>query len=316
MSLPTSSQYLTAKSNWASAFEYQEQHSGKQVRTALTFALADLYQLEPIHAQVLCHVVEKFNTASLVHDDIVDQDPTRRGAPAVWAKYGVGTALISGMYGYIAGLQELGQLHNTDLMDIGLKSLEALHIGQHLDTQVSDGRVLPTVDEYRFIAQTNTGCFFLFILDACQRINALDKNLYLELESLLLELAVYYRYVNDYCDINHVPHFQKKGFAPDLEGGPKSILMILANKVLTKQKRTDEQKRQIILEFGNAGVFAEATALMEASFKRVQQHFAIAKRLSSAGNFNALEIFLQEVHFHQSQSDNYYLSLISDHRPR
>ncbi|MHC8410855.1 polyprenyl synthetase family protein [Pseudomonas sp. Hz4] len=310
MPLPLSTQYLSAKSSWALPFEYQEQHAGMQVRTALTFALAALYRVKPIQAQALCHVVEKFNTASLVHDDIVDQDRTRRGAPSVWVKFGVGTALISGMYGYIDGLQRLSELHNFDLIEIGLKSLEALHIGQYLDTQVSDGDVLPTLGEYRFIAQTNTGCFFLFILESCQYIQALDEQIYLELEALMLELAVYYRYVNDYCDINHTPHFKKKGFAPDLEGGPKSFLMILANNPLIKQKRTDEQKRKIILKFGNDGVFAEAITVMEDSYKQLQQHFETVRTLSDDRNLNPLKAFLNDVHFQQSRSDNYYESLI------
>lgn len=313
MSLHTSPRYLAAKSNWASPFEYQERHSGKKVRTALTFALADLYRLEPEDAQALCDVVEKFNTASLVHDDIVDQDSTRRGAPAVWVEFGMETALISGMFGYIDGLQTLARLHNIELMEVGLQSLEALHIGQYLDTQVSNGSVLPTMDDYRFIAQANTGCFFLFILDACQCIKAQDEKLHQELKKLLLELAIYYRYVNDYCDINHVPHFKKKGFAPDLEGGPKSFLMIIAKKMLSKQKITDEHKRRIILEFGKAGVFVKANALMEDSFKTIQQHLDMSRKLLPTGNFTSLESFLQEVRFQQNQYDDCYASLIRQH---
>ncbi|VVP66762.1 hypothetical protein PS918_00443 [Pseudomonas fluorescens] len=309
MSLSHATQYASAKSSWASPFEYQEQHAGKKVRTDLTLALAALYRVAPSTAQVLCHVVEKFNTASLVHDDIVDQDLMRRGAPSVWVKYGVGTALISGMYGYIHGLQKLGGLHNIDLMDAGLKSLEALHVGQYLDTQVSDGTVLPTLEEYRFIAQTNTGCFFLFILESLQRLHALDKCIYSELKAMMIELAVYYRYVNDYCDINHIPHFQKKGFAPDLEGGPKSFLMILANTALPKQKRTDQQKRQIILEFGRAGVFSAAIAVMEGSFKQMQRSLEAIRNLSPDQNFAPLEVFLQNVHFQQNPADNFYENL-------
>lgn len=309
MPSPLSTQYSLAKSNWAAPFEYQEQHAGKKVRTDLTFALAAFYGIEPAIAQVVSQVVEQFNTASLVHDDIVDQDLTRRGAPSVWVQYGVGVALISGMYGYIQGLQKLGELHNIDLIDAGLKSLEALHIGQYLDTQASDSKVLPTLEEYRFIAQTNTGCFFLFVLDSFQRIHALDKRIYSALKALMLELAVYYRYVNDYCDINHIPHFQKKGFAPDLEGGPKSFLMILANKALPKKKRTDVQKRRIILEFGRAGVFSEAVTVMEDSFQQLEQSLDVIRRQSKGQNLDPLRDFLKNVRFQQNPADNYYESL-------
>ena len=309
---PLSTQYSSARSSWSSAFEYQEKHAGKNVRTELALALAALYGIDAKRADVIAEVVEKFNTASLVHDDIVDQDPIRRGAPAVWVEFGIGTALISGMYGYIEGLQQLLKLKSIGLLAIGIKSLETLHIGQYLDAQVSDGKTLPTLDEYRFIAQTNTGCFFLFILETCQKLKPMNKLIYEPLKASMLELAVYYRYINDYCDINHIPHFQKKGFAPDLEGGPKSFIMILANCALTRQKRADDEKRQIIREFGERGVFVEALRLMEQSYQQLQNYLAAIRNLSGSRNLQPLAAFFDNLQFQQAAQDNYYDCLVQN----
>jgi geranylgeranyl pyrophosphate synthase len=300
---------VAARQDWIAPFDYQEQHTGMKVRTALTHALATLYQIEPEQTQTLCQCVERFNTASLVHDDIVDQDRVRRGAPSVWVKFGVAMALISGMYGYIDGLQRLSALNRLDLVRSGLESLEALHIGQYLDTRISEGSSLPTLDEYRFVAQTNTGCFFTFILKVCQQIAPLPEPCYEELKKMLLELSVYYRFINDYCDINHIPHFTKKGFAPDLEGGPKSFLMILAGQTLTKKKRSKTQKRKIINEWGKAGVFSQALELMDNSFSTTRQHLNHAKNNMNSRNFDQLEKFIQNIHFKQEPQDNFYESL-------
>ncbi|MGE1154025.1 polyprenyl synthetase family protein [Pseudomonas kitaguniensis] len=312
---PLSKQYASAKTSWSCAFEYQEQHAGKNVRTELALALAALYGIDTPGIEVVCQVVEKFNTASLVHDDIVDQDPIRRGAPAVWVKYGTGTALLSGMYGYIEGLQQLAKLNDPGLLDTGIKSLETLHIGQYLDAQLSEGQVLPTLEEYRFIAQTNTGCFFLFILDACQQIKPAPRPVHELLTALMLELSVYYRYINDYCDINHIPHFKKKGFAPDLEGGPKSFIMILADCACLKQKRTDAQKRQTIMAFGEAGVFSEALRVMDDSYLQLQRCLAKIRTLSQASPFQPLAKFFDDLKFQQAAHDNYYQCLITDNLP-
>ncbi|WP_192561405.1 polyprenyl synthetase family protein [Pseudomonas gozinkensis] len=306
----TYSTYAQARELWALAFRYQEQHTGMKVRTALTLAIADIYRLLPVHAQTLCQIVELFNTASLVHDDIIDEDTTRRGAPSVWVKFGIASALVSGMCGYIEGLQKLNAFGDPNLIDAALKSLEALHIGQHLDTQLSAGNSLPTLDQYRFIAQANTGCFFMFILDSCQILNPMPIAVYSALKDLMLELAVYYRFINDYCDINHTPHFKKKGFAPDLEGGPKTFLMILANSPLIKSKRTELQKRRIISDWGDAGVFTQAMNIMEDSFNTILLHFEEARRHARERNFGSLHAFLQNVHFQQQPQDDYYLSLI------
>ncbi|MFJ2280028.1 polyprenyl synthetase family protein [Pseudomonas sp. NPDC087803] len=303
-------QYEMAKNSWIMPFDYQEKHDGMKVRTSLTRALAACYGIETDLTQTICQCVERFNTASLVHDDIVDEDRVRRGAPSVWVKYGVATALISGMYGYIDGLQKMCDLQNTGLMKVALDSLESLHIGQYLDTQISEGTVLPTLDEYRFVAQTNTGCFFLFILEAFQNIQPLPEHCHRKLKEMLLELAVYYRFINDYCDINHIPHFKKKGFAPDLEGGPKSFLMILANQPLTKQKLSESQKKKIIIAWGSSGVFIRALKLMEDSYQRIEQCFYDAQLNINDRDFRQLEGFLQNVHFEQNIQDNFYESLI------
>ncbi|WLH71044.1 polyprenyl synthetase family protein [Pseudomonas sp. FP2309] len=257
-------------------------------------------------ARVLCEAVELMNTASLIHDDVFDGDGLRRGQPSVWAAYGSTVAIISGMYGYLGGLQRLAELGNVDVLSAGLESLEALHIGQHLDVSVSDGSVLPTLEEYRLIAQANTGCFFVFLLNACQCLKPVDEALYLALKALLYELAVYYRYVNDYCDVNHIPHFEKKGFATDLEGGPKSFLMILAGQPLAKGKRSSEQKNEIVRAFGDAGVLDRASALMDATYKQLIEHLLVIGQHCAKPRLKRLEVFIRDIHFQPGPDDDYY----------
>ena len=302
--------YLLAKKRWTNPFDYQERQGGKKIRTELAYAMTSLFGIGKPQANLLCEAVEKFNAASLIHDDIVDQSEIRRGAPSVWMAFGVGTALNCGMHGYIHGLQLLAKFERVDLLEAGLKSLEALHMGQYLDTQASEGSALPTMEEYRFIAETNTGCFFVLILDICQLLKPLSENLYIQLKALMLELAVYYRYVNDYCDINHIPHFDKKGFAPDLDEGPKSFLMILADCALIKKKRSDKQKQKIIIDLGRAGIFSQAKDVMDASYEKILQHLNLARDLSANRNITPLSAFLRNIRFEQQIKDNYYESLI------
>ena len=154
--------YATAQAQWIEPFAYQEHVRGKQVRTELAWALSALYRLPAHQTHVLCTAVERMNVASLIHDDLLDGDCLRRGVPAVWKRYGAPVALVSGMYGYLAGLRSLTELNDLGVLRAGLKCLESLHIGQYLDTQISEGAVLPSLEEYGFVAQANTGCFFVF----------------------------------------------------------------------------------------------------------------------------------------------------------
>ncbi|OPA91465.1 hypothetical protein BFW88_12850 [Pseudomonas fluorescens] len=302
--------YAHAKSQWIEPFAYQAQFHGKLIRTELAWALAMFFGVPSTQASVLCEAVELMNTASLIHDDVFDGDHLRRGQPSVWSTYGVNVAIISGMHGYLAGLQHLAVLDNVTVMNAGLQSLEALHIGQYLDVSASEGSVLPTLDEYRLIAQANTGCFLVFILDVCQSLRPLDALIYGTLKTLLYELAVYYRFVNDYCDVNHIPHFAKKGFATDLEGGPKSFLMILARRSLAKAKRSSDEKNEIIRAWGDAGVLDLALALMEGEYDQLLQSLDLVRRHCAKRNTQRLEAFIRDIHFQPEPEDDYYKRIL------
>ncbi|WP_300629613.1 polyprenyl synthetase family protein [Pseudomonas sp.] len=300
---------MNAKAQWFEPFRYQERATGKLARTELTWALSALYGLPSAQTRVLCAAIERMNLSSLIHDDLLDGDALRRGITAVWKQYGAEVALVSGMYGYLDGLRILAELNDIQVVNAGIESLERLHVGQFLDANASAGDTLPTLEEYGRIAQANTGCFFVFPLKACQCLKALETETYTLLERMMLLMGIYYRYVNDYCDINHIPHFGKKGFAADLEGGPKSFLMILAGKALVKGPLTSEQKTHIIRSYGDAGIFDAALALMEETYGQLLDYLGAIKRRNCAFNIHALEAFLRSIHFQPEPEDNYYLQL-------
>lgn len=310
--------YLAIKKQWKAPFDYQAKAAGKKVRIEMTLALAELYQLRGAMVTLVADVGEYFNAACLIHDDIADEDEVRRGAPAVWVKYGLATALISGMYGYIEGLKLLARSGNLEVVRIGLESLEQMHVGQALDVQLNAGSRLPTLQEYRLTSETNTGCLFLLILNIFQVLKPAPNDMYLALRSTLLSLSVHYRFVNDYCDINHIPLFEKKGFAPDLDSGPKSYVMMVAGEVLDKRKRTTEEKRAIIHAYGQSGVFDEVIVHIDRAFKEVMDGFSeVEKSLKQhnhaghafGGNLTRLKALLQKLEFKQDVKDNFYLSM-------
>ena len=69
---------------------------GKQLRARMTMMAADAFGTEKDVAIHWAVAVEILHNASLVHDDICDDDMLRRGRASVWAKYGRNTALALG----------------------------------------------------------------------------------------------------------------------------------------------------------------------------------------------------------------------------
>lgn len=70
--------------------------SGKMLRPALMLMCADMNISDELLDTAA--VIELTHTASLLHDDVVDDAPVRRGAPTVQAKYGKRAAVYAGDY--------------------------------------------------------------------------------------------------------------------------------------------------------------------------------------------------------------------------
>ncbi|RCG24887.1 polyprenyl synthetase family protein [Streptomyces diacarni] len=69
---------------------------GKAVRPALAYLAAEALGAPAEQATPGAAAVELVHNFALVHDDIMDGDPTRRGRPALWQQYGTGAALLAG----------------------------------------------------------------------------------------------------------------------------------------------------------------------------------------------------------------------------
>ncbi|MEM9917044.1 MAG: polyprenyl synthetase family protein [Bacteroidota bacterium] len=69
---------------------------GKRIRPLLVLMACNLYQEEVEAALPAAHAVEIFHNFSLLHDDIMDNAPIRRGQPAVHVRYDVNTGILSG----------------------------------------------------------------------------------------------------------------------------------------------------------------------------------------------------------------------------
>lgn len=76
--------------------EYIMNLGGKRMRPILALMSADLYGAPLEQALPAARAVEIFHNFSLIHDDIMDQAPLRRGKPTVHQKWDLNTGILSG----------------------------------------------------------------------------------------------------------------------------------------------------------------------------------------------------------------------------
>ena len=89
--------------------DYIMDMGGKRIRPLLALLAARLFQDSAQAALPVAAAVEVFHNFSLVHDDIMDESPIRRGQPTVHLKYDGSTAILAGDRMLIGAYQHLMQ---------------------------------------------------------------------------------------------------------------------------------------------------------------------------------------------------------------
>jgi geranylgeranyl diphosphate synthase type II len=109
---------------------------GKRLRPVLCLMANDMFGGEAQHAMPAALAVEVFHNFTLVHDDIMDNAPIRRGKPTVHEKWNQTIAILSGDLMMIKAIDLLVSTQKTDvgkLIQIFNKAAAEVCEGQQLD---------------------------------------------------------------------------------------------------------------------------------------------------------------------------------------
>jgi octaprenyl-diphosphate synthase len=109
---------------------------GKRIRPSLVYLSAAL--IGPVvHDDELALAVELLHSASLLHDDLVDDAETRRGHQAAFRKYGNAVSVLSGDYLLSRLMHLLSQAQNLELVGMFAETARELSESEVLQFQVA-----------------------------------------------------------------------------------------------------------------------------------------------------------------------------------
>ncbi len=120
---------------------------GKRLRPLLALMGYELFDEDISKALPIAAAVEIFHNFTLLHDDIMDQAPLRRGKPTVHAKYGINTGILSGDVMVIFAYEFLNKIPHPKLLSIFNKMAIEVCEGQQYDMNF-ETRNDVTISEY------------------------------------------------------------------------------------------------------------------------------------------------------------------------
>ena len=138
--------------------EYLRAGGGKRLRPALLLLSCKLMNYTGQGAIKLGAVVEIIHTATLVHDDIIDEAQTRRGRPAANTQWGNAKCVLAGDWLYMQAFKIAVQERNFRILDLLIGLTQQMVEGELLQMEKL-GRCI-SEEEYNSLIYRKTACLF------------------------------------------------------------------------------------------------------------------------------------------------------------
>ena len=251
---------------------------GKRLRPLLTLSAARLADYTGRHQVTMAAAVEYMHTATLLHDDVVDDSDLRRGKPTARRLWGNAASILVGDF-------LLGQAFR---MMVSAESLTALDILSNAAAIIAEGEVMQLAamnnaqiseDQYLQIIDAKTAALFAAAAEVGGVIGEAPTAERAALASYGRNLGIAFQLVDDALDYGSVGQVLGKNTGEDFREGKMTLPVILA------YHRGDETARR----FWEEVVANPSDEAHEENFAQALQHMqktnALADTVARAAHY-------------------------------
>jgi len=215
--------------------EYLRAGGGKRIRPALLLLAAKLFPYDGRSSVRLGAVVEVIHTATLVHDDIIDEAKTRRGRPAANTQWGNSKCVLAGDWLYMQAFKIAVKERNFRVLDVLIDLTQQMVEGELLQMEKL-GKCIGLEEHFDLIFR-KTACLF----SASAQLGAILGKATAEQEERLSDygrnLGLAFQIVDDVLDLTASEEVLGKPVASDLREGKVTMAVIHALERCTRAER-------------------------------------------------------------------------------
>jgi geranylgeranyl diphosphate synthase type II len=233
-------EYPSHPENLYAPISYIMNLGGKRLRPALVLISTDLFSGDVLKAMPAALAIETFHNFTLIHDDIMDNAPLRRGKQTVHEKWGTNNAILSGDVMMVEANKQLAQVDSSVLKDV-LNTFNAtaqgVCEGQQLDMEF-ETRVDVSIPEYIDMIRLKTAV----LVGGAMKLGAIIANASAESANLIHEfgerLGIAFQLQDDILDVYGDPEKFGKQVGGDIISNKKTFLLLSLQQQLST---TDQQ---------------------------------------------------------------------------
>jgi octaprenyl-diphosphate synthase len=252
---------------------------GKRLRPMLTIATSQMCGYRGDKHVKLATSIEFMHTATLLHDDVVDESDLRRGRAAARKIWGNQASVLVGDY-------LLGQAFK---LMVETKSLEALRVLSNAAAVIAEGEVMQlatahdtttTEDAYLNVIGAKTAALFAAAAEIGAVIAERPKEEQAALDSFGKNLGIAFQLIDDALDYSGKASLMGKSVGDDFREGKITLPVVLAYRRGDKDERSFWKRT---LEEGEQTEEDLATAQ-----RMIERHAAIADTIERAKHYGAI----------------------------
>jgi len=252
---------------------------GKRLRPMLTLAMAKLTGYEGDGHIKLAAAVEFMHTATLLHDDVVDESDMRRGRPAARKLWGNEASVLVGDF-------LLGQAFKM-MVEVG--SMRALDILSNAAAVIAEGEVMQlgaakntatTEDEYLAVIRAKTAELFAAACEVGPVLTNRPKAEDAACRSFGMNLGIAFQLVDDALDYGGKSAKLGKNIGDDFREGKITLPVVLSF------RRGSESEREFWTQALEKGETAESD--LETAVGLMIKHRALEDTIKRAQHYGAI----------------------------
>jgi octaprenyl-diphosphate synthase len=218
---------------------YIVQAGGKRVRPMLLLLVARALGSDSPERHELAAVVEFIHTATLLHDDVVDESDLRRGRKTANAMFGNAASVLVGDFLYSRAFQMMVSTNRLRVMDVLAEATNVIAEGEVLQLMnMHDPDI--SVDDYLRVIEYKTAKLF----EASARLGAVITDSSAEIEEACASygraLGTAFQLIDDLLDYEGSTAELGKNIGDDLREGKPTLPLLVA-----MQRGTAEQRDMI-----------------------------------------------------------------------
>ncbi len=221
--------------------QYILELDGKRVRPAMCLMGNELFDEINPDAYHVAAALELFHNFTLIHDDIMDKAPLRRGKETVHAKYGENTAILSGDVMLVVAYDYLNKISSTYLhkiIHLFNKTAREVCEGQQLDMDFEQ-RENVSIDEYIRMIELKTSVLLAASLQLGSILGGAGERNQKNIYQFGRNLGIAFQVQDDYLDAFGDPEKFGKQVGGDILANKKTFLLIRAMEVASAGQKKE-----------------------------------------------------------------------------